>query len=290
LRERKSRFVEIFRSTPTQTVCPNFYVLAHADGCAFTPQCSYCYLKSSFWYLSGAQVFTNINEMLHEVRQWIARDRLESYMLNAGNLSDSLTFEKRRPLMKKLVETFREAARGRRHTLLIVTKGGMRECEAFLETEPCENVVISFSVNHPEAARRHESGAAPVADRLKAAGALKKMGWRVRIRIDPMILGYDYRPIAESVRRLRPERVTLGSLRSEPNLFRFVGNGLFKDIEHPTDGKGLGRYALEKRIALYRQAADRLLDICPVALCEEIPAVWDALGLDKQAKPCNCCA
>ena len=76
LRKRKSPFVEIFRTTPPQTVCPNFFVLAHANGCAFKPQCSYCYLKSSLWYLSGADVFTNTEELVAEVRRWIARDGL----------------------------------------------------------------------------------------------------------------------------------------------------------------------------------------------------------------------
>lgn len=44
LRKRKTRFVEIFRTTPAKTVCPNFFVLTHANGCAFTPECSYCFL------------------------------------------------------------------------------------------------------------------------------------------------------------------------------------------------------------------------------------------------------
>ena len=47
-RERKGRFVEMFRTTPARTVSPNFFVLAHASGCSFSPRCSYCYLKSSF--------------------------------------------------------------------------------------------------------------------------------------------------------------------------------------------------------------------------------------------------
>ena len=77
---------------------PNFYVLAHADGCTFSPPCTYCYLKSSFWYLGGPRAFSNSDRLFAEVRRWIRRDRLESYVLNTGNLSDSLAFEDRRPL------------------------------------------------------------------------------------------------------------------------------------------------------------------------------------------------
>jgi len=289
-RERKSRFVEIFRSTPTNTVCPNFYVLAHADGCAFAPQCSYCYLKSSFWFLRSPEVFTNFDKMSAEIKAWLAKDELESYVLNAGNLSDSLSFEEARPLIGDLVELFRAEAeaKGRPHALLLVTKGGKRECAALFERPPCRNVVVSFSVNSPEAARDHERGAAPVEDRLAAARRLKDAGWRVRMRLDPMILGYDYGWIIQQVRGLGPERVTLGSLRAEPNLPKYVEDGLFDDLVPPPTPKGLARYPKDTRLALYRQAVEALRDICPIGLCEETPDIWDALGLDKAAKSCNC--
>ncbi|MCX7806136.1 MAG: hypothetical protein N3A38_13235, partial [Planctomycetota bacterium] len=51
LARRRSPFVELLWKTPRNTVCPNFFVLAHADGCAFVPRCSYCYLKSSLWHM-----------------------------------------------------------------------------------------------------------------------------------------------------------------------------------------------------------------------------------------------
>lgn len=295
-RERKSKFVDIFRTTPANTVCPNFYVLAHADGCSFAPQCSYCYLKSSFWFLRSPEVFTNFDKMIAETRAWLARDELESYVLNTGNLSDSLVFEEARPLIGRLVELFREEAeaKGRRHSLLLVTKGGTRECAPLLEAAPCRNVIVSFSVNSPEAARDHERGAAPVEDRFAAARELKARGWRVRLRIDPMILGYDYAWTIEQVRAFAPERVTLGTLRAEANLPKFVENGLFDALEpapppaSPTARKGLSRYPKNTRLALYRQAVEALRGLCPIGLCEETPDIWDALGLDKGAKSCNC--
>lgn len=287
IRERKSRFIDILRKTPTNTVCPNFFILAHANGCAFQPQCQYCYLKSSLWFLGKPLVFGNTARMLKEVRRWIARNRLECYMLNTGNLSDSLSFEAVRPLMSGLVDLFRKHAKGRKHSLLMVTKGGMRECRYLFRDEPCENVIISFSVNHPAAARALERGAATPADRLKAAARLKELGWRVRIRIDPMIYGYDYGATIRRIRHLRPERVTLGSLRAEPNLLKRQRK-LFSEMEVPAQPHALARYPLEKRLELYRPAVDGLKDICPIGLCEEWPSVWKTLGLDTDLKQCNC--
>lgn len=290
LRRRKTRFLEIFRTTPVNTVCPNFFVLQHANGCSFSPQCVYCYLKSSFWYLDRPQVFTNVQAMLADIRRWIRRDNLESYILNMGNLSDSLVFESVRPILPKLVKLFREEAEqyGRPHCLLLVTKGGQKESRTLLNLPACRNLIVSFSVNNPDAARKFEPGAAPVADRMRAARYLKAAGWRIRIRIDPMIAGFSYLGIAEDVRRLGPERVTLGSLRAEASLPRFTQKGLFKGLVRPAASKGLARYPVHTRLALYRSAVRKLRKVCPLGLCEETPAVWKALGLDIEAKSCNC--
>jgi len=289
VRDRRSPFVDIFRTTPAKAVCPNFYVLSHANGCAFRPQCEYCYLKSSLWHLGGPEAFSNVDRMVDEVRRWISRDGMESEVLNTGNLSDSLAFEPVRPMISRLVDVFREAeAAGRRHALLLVTKGGVGQCRALLESPPCANVIVSFSVNTPQAAQRYEQGAAPVPDRMEAARRLRHAGWRVRIRIDPMFAGFDYGGVTQDVRALGPERVTLGSLRAEPHLLRVIDHGLFEALEPPAEKGGLSRYPLAVRLGLYRPAVEALRDTCSIGLCEELRDVWDALGLDADARCCNC--
>jgi len=290
LLERKTRFVEIFRTTPARTVCPNFYVLSHANGCAFTPHCSYCYLKSSFWYLREQRVYANADAMLREAASWIAKDDLESYVLNMGNLSDSLVFEDVRPVMGRFTDLFRREAegKGRPHTLLLVTKGGPEECAGLLTDRPCRNVIVSFSVNDGEAARIHESGTPPSTERLAAARMLLDRGWRVRIRIDPMIAGFDYLQTASAVRRLGPERVTLGTLRAEHGLLHVAPKELFSALEAPQEPGGLARYPWDLRLALYRRAMEGLSGCCSTGLCEETREMWEALGLPHGEKTCNC--
>ncbi len=290
LKERKKSFIEIFRTTPPKTICPNFYVLIHANGCGYSPQCSYCYLKLSLWHQRDHHVFHNVDKLLTDVRRWIRKDPYETYVLNSGNMSDSLSFEERRPLFKKLVELFREEAeaKGRPHTLLLVTKGGRTECADLLSTKPCANVVVSFSVNNPVVARRYEAGAASMTERFKAAATQKKKGWRVRLRIDPMVDGYDYTKVAEAVKRIAPERVTLGTLRAERGLDRFAEPGVFKGVLPPPPDEKLGRYPFDLRIALYRQAVDVLKSQCELGLCEEPLEAWELLGLNHQDKTCNC--
>ena len=188
------------------------------------------------------------------------------------------------------MELFRTAAeaRGRPHALLLVTKGGPAECKPLMDAKPCRNVIVSFSVNSRKAAARYERGAATVRQRLLAAAELKRRGWRVRIRMDPMIAGYDYTRLLAQVRALAPERVTLGTLRAEPNLTRRIGNGIFSALEPSPRPNGLARYPKAVRLALYRQAIAALGKLCTIGLCEETPDIWEALRLDAEAKACNC--
>lgn len=286
---RRTPFVQILRTTPARTVCPNFYALSHANGCAFAPICDYCYLQSSLWYLPNARLFTNVDDLAEDVRAWIARDDLESTVLNTGNLSDSLGFERERPLVARLVELFRSEAEraGRPHALLLVTKGGRDEIVPLAGRAPSANVIVSFSVNATDAAAAHETGAPPVDERLAAARMLREAGWRVRIRIDPMIAGYSYAGLAARVGDLAPERVTLGCLRADRNLLR-RGDGVFTVLETAPEKDGLARYAFDDRLGMYREAIDALGGRSTVGLCEETEDAWTAAGLDPKSKTCNC--
>lgn len=281
-------FIELLRTTPAKTVCPNFYLFDHARGCNF--DCSYCFLRDPEYDRKERRVFGNTDKLYRELGEWLARDGLETYLANAGNMADSLAFEKERPLWGGLIEYMREnaEAKGRPHCLLVVTKAGLDMCGAFLEHAPCKNIIVSFSVNAPGAARDHERGAASTADRLEAARRLKDLGWRVRVRIDPMILGYEYGETVDAVARLRPERVTLGSLRADPELLPEIGKGtIFDALDAPEPG-GIARYPCDVRMRLYRPAVDRLREVCSIGLCEETGDAWLELGLDAVNKTCNC--
>lgn len=282
------RYLVFLHKTPADTVCPDFYLLDHAHGCHF--DCSYCFLKAEEYAYKRREVFTDKERLFAELREWVGRDDPESHLANAGNMADSLSFERERPLWGELVEFMRENAekKNRPHCLLAVTKAGPEACEAFFERPPCRNIIISFSVNSPEAARVYEAGAAEPAERMAAARRLKELGWRVRIRIDPMIKGFAYADTVEEIRRLAPERTTLGSLRADPTLLSVTADQpAFRELDLPADGS-IGRYPPEERLALYRPAVERLRGATSLGLCEETPAVWDALGLDTANKTCNC--
>ncbi len=282
------KYIELLRSTPVATVCPNFYLFDHARGCNFN--CSYCFLRDIEYNRKERRVFDDSDKLYRELGEWIAQDGLETYLANSGNMTDSLSFENERPLWGGLIEYMREHAekKGRPHTLLVVTKAGLRHCGAFLEHAPTRNIILSFSINSPEAARDHEPGAATPVERLEAARELQKRGWRVRVRMDPMIHGYDYSWLIREVRALAPERVTLGTLRADPTLLPEVRDvAIFKELEEP-EPESIARYPRPLRMAMYQAAVDGLADVTSVGMCEETEDVWLELGLDAANKTCNC--
>ncbi len=281
-----SHYIELLRSTPVKTVCPNFYLFDHARGCNFN--CSYCFLRDIEYNRKERRLFDDTDKLFAELGAWIAQDDLETYLANAGNMTDALSFEKERPLWGQLIEFMRERAKGKPHTLLVVTKAGLDLCDAFLTHAPCDSIIVSFSINSPDAARDHEPGAATPEARFAAAHELKKLGWRVRLRLDPMIHGYAYDWVIEETAGLRPERVTLGTLRADPTLLPEVRDvPIFRELEEPDSGS-IARYPRAVRMAMYKQAVDGLKDITSIGLCEETEDVWLELGLDAENKTCNC--
>ena len=111
------------------------------------------------------------------------------------------------------------------------------------------------------------------------------LGWRVRIRLDPIILESglnSYEFICKEIASIRPERVTIGTLRQYPGLFKFVPEapreGLFKSKD------GRMRYSVDERINTYKQI-EKWLGFQP-SLCKETKNVWDLLQWKFYG--CNC--
>lgn len=271
LRERKSQFVRLFTKTPPDVCCPHFYELILSNGCPYN--CSYCYLQLTFRGKKNPVLFTN---NWHSVQQEI--ERVEAGVFSTGELADSLAIIP--PLLPPLLEYFRGQSS---KYLLLTTKSC--NIDLFRELEPIPQVIISFSINSLAAAASFERLAPSPLARLKAATKLLEKGWRVRIRLDPIIwevgLG-SYRNVCKDIAALKPERVTVGTLRQYPALYRFAPDAPKKGLRKSTDGRM--RYTSSVRLHIYQQIAD-WLGFQP-ALCKETKEIWDALNWTFYG--CNC--
>ena len=168
--------------------------------------------------------------------------------------------------------------------LFLTTKSA--DVSLFLDLEPTPQVWVSFSINAAAAWERFESHTPHPYERLAAARALQEAGWRVRVRIDPIIaeIGMNhYQDITQKVSRLAPERVTVGTLRKLPGLFSGKSAAA---VRHHTSPSGVRFYRESMRAKIYRRMAD-WLGFQP-ALCRETYELWERLAWEPIA--CNCTA
>jgi spore photoproduct lyase len=167
--------------------------------------------------------------------------------------------------------------------LLLLTKS--TNIEFLLDRHPNPQVIVSFSVNASPISKKYEMGAPNPDLRLKAARELKRMGWRVRIRLDPIILEdgvWVYEDICRKVADLEPELVTIGTLRQFPGLYRFARHAPRKGLHRAGDGRM--RYPHTARVKTYKRI-QKWLGFQP-ALCKESKVMWKTLGWRFQG--CNC--
>lgn len=272
-RERKAEFVRLFDKTPPGVVCPHFHELVLSNGCPF--ECDYCYLKLTFRGKKSPVLFTN---EWSQVRKQL--DASHDGVFSTGELADSLAVIP--PLLDDALDYF-GSAQGK--YLLLVTKSV--NTGALLKRKPSPQVIVSFSINSPIAAETFEHGVPSPAARLKAAKELVDAGWRVRIRLDPIIGQVDlqdYEGVCRQVGQSGFERVTVGTLRQYPGLHNYAKAAPRQGLKKAPDGRM--RYTIEDRVAIYRQVAE-WLGFQP-ALCKETEEIWERLGW--VFKGCNCTA
>ncbi len=302
-KERGSNFIRQFGGPgeDTQIECFRFWQLVVAGGCPY--RCAYCFLQTVPWWfrfrpdeLYGL-VYTNVDDMVEEIKEWLA-DPIPK-MIIAGELQDGLVFDSAykktsgKALTHHIIPLF---AAQKRHRLIFLTKSA--QIQHALELTPTPQVVFSWSVNAEEVGTKWEHGAPLPSERFAAAEKMKKAGWPIRFRLDPMIPYPNWKKgYGETIRRinaLSPEMVTLGSLRATSynglrNASKANGRdeSIFDYLTEEKDPSGFKyRLPFEKQVEMFRFAMSHLKTSIKPALCKEDRALWKALGL--QFDGCHC--
>ncbi len=270
-RERKSKFVRLFDKTPPGVCCPHFYELILSNGCPY--DCSYCYLRLTFRGNTQPTLFIN---GWQDIKTEL--DTVPEGVFSTGELADSLAVIP--PALPQCLEYFSGL---QNKFLLLVTKS--INVNILRQREPSRQVILSFSVNSLPAAEKYEKAAPSPIRRLETASELIERGWRVRIRLDPVILetGIEhYESICRRIADIHPEMVTVGTLRQYPALFRFAPDAPRKGLSRARDGRM--RYTVNERLRTYEKVASWLR--FQPALCKETEEVWQVLGWENNG--CNC--
>ncbi len=284
LRVNKGSFIKPWES-PATIVGRDEWCLTPVEGCPL--DCSYCYLQD---YLDRplVQFFVNQTEMPDHIRGFLENPPEEPpHFFSLGELSDGLFLEPITHSVPKVWDVFRDS----RAKLEVRTKSHhVHGLENTLEPHP--NGVFTWTLSPEGLDQRHEMLTAPLEDRLTALKHMNRNGFRVAVRIDPILLEDNwferYAGLVEKVDKyISLDDLTfllLGVFRF-PKGFdrtmerRFSNRNFLRDefAEGPDDKL---RYARFRRTNVYRRLSSVIRDYGgDPTLCMEPEYVWEDAGL-----------
>jgi len=290
--------IKLFDRTPYpeqshDVVCPHFLELKWANGCNFN--CAWCYLQGTFRFrpMKKKPYIKDMNKTKQHLLSFFNQVTDKSYLLNSGELSDSLVYEYNGySISENIAPLFLQQEK---HKLLILTKSS--DISKLLKLAPTNKIVVSFSINADEVSKRWEKGAPSVHSRLKAAKKIQDAGFELRLRIDPMVPVENWESYYKSLLEwifdeygLMPSRITLGSLRGLQSTINNASDTSWtKYLEEKSNwGK---KISIEKRFAMYSLIRDTLEEdygYNDIALCKETIEMWEKLGMNYKKIKCNC--
>lgn len=277
---------------PIDVVCPHFVELKWANGCPFN--CSWCYLQGTFRFLDRGKKphVKDINKTERHLDAFLQNVDNQKYVLNTGELSDSLIGENRNPPFSRWVINKFENKNPFNHKVLFLTKSN--QIDNFLEIDDQKHVIVSFTLNAFSVSERWEGGAS-VEKRIEAASKLNERGYETRLRIDPMVpvekWSEKYKNLVDKIfNKFQPERITMGSLRGLSTTIRMADDTSW--VKYLDDSSNWGKkVSFGKRVAMYSTVKNYLqkeYDYTDIAFCKESRKVWEKLNMDWRNIKCNC--
>ncbi len=320
------RDIEVFRATrktnlivhkwhgDSRTFCPpTWWDLAIGSGpCGMG--CRGCFLMLTFRSMRDPLrhvLYDNTDEMDGSVAVWLRQpQRRGRHVMGVGiDRSDSLLYEGVTGHVRTLAPLFADPQSNPKGSkLLLLTKTANVD---YLDGLPTENVMVSFSLNPQPIADLWE-GEYPdtgqpvcpsVESRLVAAAEAQKMGFEIRLRVDPIMTppGWEsaYEELCARVAQMgvKPTVVTFGMYRQKNGqLDTWREKWRLPPVEWdaPVSAEREGshcRISKELRRTTYdtcHQLIRRYLPDSQVGLCKETRSVRKVLGL--QRTKCNCMA
>jgi len=270
-------------------ICCNYFVINQGIGCPF--DCSYCFLQD-FSNLPAIFLYTNVNDLLEEVRSHCLAHRDRFFRIGTGEMSDSLALDHLTEFSRDIIPLFSTTPNA-----LLELKTKSCRIENLLELDPQGKTVVSWSLNPEQLINSDESGTASLEERLHAATRVQNAGYRLAFHFDPVVLFPDweqaYREVVSrlvaSVDTKSISWISLGTFRYRKPMkeimdSRFPESRLTAG-EHLAGNDGKMRYFLPLRVEAYRKITAMLLEHDPdifLYLCMEDSNVWEAVFRNKQ--------
>jgi spore photoproduct lyase len=300
--------VDTFTMPDSRMLCPHFERLKlAANGCFY--QCDWCYLKLTY---RAAFPFITVRAQYDRIKELLTKRLAQTaapIIFNSGELADSLALEHLTRVGQEFIPWFGRSGNG---YLFMLTKSD--NVNVILDLPHNGHTIIAWSLNHEAVSRKFEVGAPTFARRLEAAHQAQQSGYRVRLRLDPIVPFEGWQEAyAETIRQIfekvAPERLTIGTLRFEEGFYKMrktiftSGPELpgyldrMKPMFEPQIFPGstrprVGKYSFleQERVDIFKFILHeiRKYSDCPVALCKESAGVWQKVGLNISTIRCAC--
>lgn len=298
--------IDTFEIEDKRLMCPEFNRLKLAsNGCYYN--CDWCFLKATY---RANQNYITVRVQYDKLKDQITKKLAKAsgpVLFNTGELADSLSMEHLTKAAQAFIPFFGETDNG---YLYMLTKS--TNVDDILKLKHNGHTILTWSLNANLVSTQFETGAPDVIPRLKAAKKAQQAGYRIRVRLDPIVPIMEWQHhYAGTIRRIfeeiKPERVTIGTLRFEEGFVRMkdsiIRNDLLKKmmgsmepilekVELEDGKKSVGKVSFPEalRIDMYKHAIQeiRKYSDCDIALCKETDDVWKAVGLDLKECKCVC--
>jgi spore photoproduct lyase len=262
-------------------LCCGYQILNTATNCPI--DCSYCILQAYF-NQSYLRIFANTDEIFARLRAFVQEQEGRPIRLGTGEFTDSLALD---PFTRFSTLLAEEIAAFPHLAVELKTKSGA--IENLLGLPRVDRLIISWSLNAEEVVRKEERGAAGLDERLEAAAACQRKGYRLGFHFDPLLFfpGWEkaYQDTVDRLfRKISPGRIawiSLGCFRYLPALKPIIeerfprSRFIHQEFIPALDGKR--RYPQARRVEMYRRLVGWIREHAPEALiylCMENPLVW----------------
>lgn len=215
------------------------YYFSHMLNCLY--DCRYCFLQGMY-NSANYVLFVNYEDFQADITAVAQSATTPSYFFS-GYDADSLAYEPVSGFLKSFLPFF---AKLENAIFEIRTKSA--NVNALLNHTPIENAVIAFSFTPKEISEKVEHKVPPVAKRIEALRQLAQAGWKVGIRLDPLIYASDFETlysqlIDEIFTGLPTDRVhsvSVGPLRFPAKMYQKLVSLYPKDklLAHPLVRRG----------------------------------------------------
>jgi len=300
--------LDVFTMPDDRMICPHFARLKLAsNGCFY--RCEWCYLKLTY---RAAFPFITVRVQYEKIKDQLWKrlaGAMEPVIFNSGELADSLSMDHLTRAGREFIPFFGQAENG---FLFMLTKSD--NIDNILDLSHNKHTIIAWSINSPLVSQKYELGAPPFESRLSAARKVREAGYRVRIRLDPIIPFQGWQEeYAGTIKRvfeqISPESITIGTLRFEEGFYKMRKTIFTKDSDLPQFVESMEPMFAPKAFPGYKRAKSgkysfreeeraeifgfvvgeiRKYSDCPVALCKESANIWNRVGLLLSECGCAC--